>query len=258
MEENTESKMYCPICNGPVEETGKPAWAYCRTHGWVKYKSRYEKESEDLVGKLSSKREGVTEPGEEEGGFSIRRSPLLRYILPAVAVTILLGLLVGYFFWRDTASKNVKVGTQLARQKSEQSVEPQSQIPVTVKEAAAPNKEEKKEIRVEKKSESLKPRPAKQPSQAHRAPQTQGTRRSSEKPVFTVQAGAFRDATRAQSLKAMLHKKGYVTSIVSSKSKEGETLYKVFVGSFREKKEAENISREIGKQEGIQAFATVK
>jgi hypothetical protein len=146
MEQNTESKMYCPICNGPVEETGKPAWAYCRTHGWVKYKSRHEKESEDLVQKLISKGEGVTKPGEEEVGFSIRRSPLLRYLVPAVAVTVLVGLLVGYFFWRDTASKNVEVGTQLPRQKNEQSVERQSQIPVTVKEAAVPNKEEKKEV----------------------------------------------------------------------------------------------------------------
>jgi cell division septation protein DedD len=258
MEEKTESKMYCPICNGPVEETGKPAWAYCRTHGWVKYKSRYEKESEDLVGKPSSKGEGVTEPGEEEVSFTIRRSPLLRYIVPAVAVTALLGLLVGYFFWKDTRSKNVEVGTQLPRQKNEQSVEqPQSQKPVTVKEAAPPNKEEKKEIGAEKKSKSRKPRSAKQFSQIHRAPQTQGTRKS-PKPAFTVQAGAFRDASRAQSLKTMLHKKGYVTSIVSSKSKEGGTLYKVFVGSFRDKKEAENISREIGKKEGIQAFVRVK
>jgi cell division septation protein DedD len=56
----------------------------------------------------------------------------------------------------------------------------------------------------------------------------------------------------------MLHKKGYVTSVVSSKSKGGEILYKVFVGNFREKKEAENVSREIGKKEGIQAFVRVK
>jgi cell division septation protein DedD len=257
MEQNTESKMYCPICNGPVEETGKPAWAYCRTHGWVKYKSRHEKESEDLVQKLISKGEGVTKPGEEEVGFSIRRSPLLRYLVPAVAVTVLVGLLVGYFFWRDTASKNVEVGTQLPRQKNEQSVEPQSQIPVTVKEAAVPNKEEKKQTEVEKKSKSLERRRAKQPSQTHRAQQIQGTRKS-PKPVFTVQAGAFRDAPRAQSVKTMLHKKGYVTSVVSSKSKGGEILYKVFVGNFREKKEAENVSREIGKKEGIQAFVRVK
>jgi cell division protein FtsN len=257
MEENTESKMYCPICNGPVEETGKPAWAYCRTHGWVKYKSRYERESEDLVGKVSSKGEDVTEPGEEKGSFSIRRSPLLRYIVPAVAVTVLLGLVVGYFFWRDTANKNVEVRTELPPQKNEQSVELESHIPVTVKEAATPNKEEKKEMEVERKSESLKPRLAKRPSQIHRAAQSQGPRKS-PKPVFTVQAGAFRDAARAKSLKAMLHKKGYVTSIVSSKSKGGETLYKVFVGSFGEKKEAQNISREIGKKEGIQAFVRVR
>ena len=257
MEQNTESKMYCPICNGPVEETGKPAWAYCRTHGWVKYKSRYEKESEDLLGKLSSKRESMAEPGEDEITFAQRRSPLLKYIVPAVAVTVLLGLLVGYFFWRDTANKNVQVGTQLLGQKNEQAVEPQSQIPVTVKEAAVPFKEEKKEIVAEKKSESRKPRLAKQPSQTRRAPQTQGTRKS-PKSAFAVQAGAFRDASRAQSLKAMLHKKGYVASIVSSKSNEGEILYKVFVGSFREKKEAENISRDIGKQAGIQTFVRVK
>jgi cell division septation protein DedD len=258
MEENTQSKMYCPICNGPVEETGKPAWAYCRTHGWVKYKSRYEKESEDLVGKLRSKGESMTEPGDEEITFTERRSPLLRYIVPAVAVTVLLGLVVGYFFWRDTANKkNVQVGTQLPRQENEQSVEPRSQIPVAVNEAAAPNKDEKKEMEAEKKLDSRKHRVAKQPSQTRRALQTQGTKKS-PKPVFTVQAGAFRDASRAQSLKAMLHKKGYVASIVSSKSKEGETFYKVFVGSFSEKKEAENISREIGKQEGIQGFVRVK
>jgi len=56
----------------------------------------------------------------------------------------------------------------------------------------------------------------------------------------------------------MLHTKGYVASIVSSKSNEGGILYKVFVGSFREKKEAEKISREIGKQAGIQTFVRVK
>jgi cell division septation protein DedD len=258
MEEKTESKIYCPICNGPVEETGKPSWAYCPTHGWVKYKSRYEKDSEDLVGKISSKAEGVTEPAEEEISGMKRSSPLLRYIVPAVGVTVMLGLLVGYFFWKDTAHKTVEVGTQLPSQNTEQKVEPQSQIPVSIDEVVAPNKQDKKEIEAEKKSEPRKPQRAKQLRQTRQAPQTQGTSKSSKPVVFTVQAGAFRDASRAQALKAMLHKKGYVTSIVSSKSKEGQILYKVFVGSFREKKEAGNISREIGKQEGIQTFVTAK
>lgn len=244
MEENTGKKMYCPICNGPVEETGKPAWAYCPTHGWVKYKSRYEKESEDLAEKLSSKGESLAGPEEKEITSTEKRFSLMRYIVPAIAVTVLLGLLVGYFFWRDRTSKN------------EQLVELHSQIPGTMKEAS-PNKEEKKEMEAERTSESRKSGRAKQFSQTRRAAHTQKVKRSSTK-VFTVQAGAFREASHAESLKAMLHKKGYVATIVSSKSKERGTLHKVFVGAFKEKKKAENLSREIGKQEGIQTFVRVK
>jgi cell division septation protein DedD len=78
------------------------------------------------------------------------------------------------------------------------------------------------------------------------------------KSIFTVQAGAFRDASRAGSLKTMLHKRGYVVSVVTAKSKEGEKLYKVFVGEFSERKMAQSIAQEIGKQEGIQTFVTTK
>jgi cell division septation protein DedD len=56
----------------------------------------------------------------------------------------------------------------------------------------------------------------------------------------------------------MLHKRGYVVSVVTAKSKEGEKLYKVFVGEFSERKMAQSIAQEIGKQEGIQTFVTTK
>ncbi|HLA00250.1 MAG TPA: hypothetical protein VJZ24_01275, partial [Thermodesulfovibrionales bacterium] len=55
-EEKKEDTIYCPICHGPVEETGKPTWAHCPSHGWVKYKSHKshdENESEDLFSKVN-------------------------------------------------------------------------------------------------------------------------------------------------------------------------------------------------------------
>ena len=66
--EKKENSIYCPICHGPVEETGKPTWAYCSTHGWVKYKTYKtydEKESEDLLSKINLRTKILAKQAEE-------------------------------------------------------------------------------------------------------------------------------------------------------------------------------------------------
>lgn len=80
----------------------------------------------------------------------------------------------------------------------------------------------------------------------------------SAKIVYTVQVGAFKDAPDAESLKAKLNKKGFKAYVRPLESKRGDRLYKVWVGEFATRKEAEILSLKIKKAEGLQAFVTFK
>jgi len=74
--------------------------------------------------------------------------------------------------------------------------------------------------------------------------------------LFTVQVGAFRNASYAQGLAARLEGKGYKVYITSLENKDG-VLYKVRVGKFTNRQEAENLSGEIKKTEGLHTFITL-
>lgn len=72
--------------------------------------------------------------------------------------------------------------------------------------------------------------------------------------VFTVQVGAFENASYAQSLKTLLDKKGYNAYIIPTK-KKGK-LYKVCLGKLSDRKKAKALSEKIKQTEGLQAFVT--
>ncbi|MEW6002752.1 MAG: tetratricopeptide repeat protein [Nitrospirota bacterium] len=74
--------------------------------------------------------------------------------------------------------------------------------------------------------------------------------------IFTVQVGAFRNVTSAKTLKSRLDEKGYDTYITLSGSKEGERLYKVYIGIFVARNKAEALSEKIRNRDGIKAFVT--
>ena len=74
--------------------------------------------------------------------------------------------------------------------------------------------------------------------------------------IFTVQAGAFKNASYAEALMAWLKEKGYSAYMTLSESKEGGKLYKVYIGKFTERDEAKTISEKIRNNEGIQTFVT--
>ena len=74
--------------------------------------------------------------------------------------------------------------------------------------------------------------------------------------IFTVQVGAFRNASYAHGLAARLEGKGYKVYITSLENKEG-ILFKVRIGKFTNKQEAENLSEKIKKTEGLQTFITL-
>lgn len=75
-------------------------------------------------------------------------------------------------------------------------------------------------------------------------------------PLFTIQAGAFNDAYYAKSLKTRLNKKGYHAFITISSSRE-RRLYKVLVGKFSNRGDAEMLSARIKRAEGLQTFVTL-
>jgi len=75
---------------------------------------------------------------------------------------------------------------------------------------------------------------------------------------YTVQIGAFKNDTDADTMKVKYGKKGYKTFIVASTTKKHEKLYKVMIGEFQNRKEAELLSVKIKKAEGLQTFVTFK
>jgi cell division septation protein DedD len=103
---------------------------------------------------------------------------------------------------------------------------------------AAPNEVETKSATVEDKKEtSLEPQ---KPSDA----------------IFTVQAGAFKNASYAEAFMAWLKEKGYSADITLSESKEGEKLHKVCIGKFIDREKAKALSEKIKNSEGLQTFVT--
>lgn len=74
--------------------------------------------------------------------------------------------------------------------------------------------------------------------------------------IFTVQVGAFKDSSNAQELATKLRRKGYKVQ-VAPLEKSDCILFRVRVGRFNNIQEAENMSEEIKKFEGLQTFITL-
>ena len=87
---------------------------------------------------------------------------------------------------------------------------------------------------------------------------TDETHTSDKAKKYTVQVGAFRNASDADALRSNLGKKGYKTFLIELKAKNVEPLYKVTVGSFSARNEAELLSAKMKKSEGLKTFVTLK
>jgi hypothetical protein len=94
--------------------------------------------------------------------------------------------------------------------------------------------------------------------QTSQTEETQETKETPKTRKYTVQAGVFKDAYVADALKAKLDKKGYKTYIIPSETKRHEKLYKVMVGEFITRKEAEVLSIQIKNAESLRTFVTFK
>ncbi len=72
----------------------------------------------------------------------------------------------------------------------------------------------------------------------------------SSKPVYSVQAGAFRDKNNAENLAKKLKDKGY-EAVFKEDSRQGKTIYRVLVGRFDDRKTASTLAKEIKIKEKI-------
>jgi cell division septation protein DedD len=97
------------------------------------------------------------------------------------------------------------------------------------------------------------------PTKPQTTPQiTSETKQTRKTRPYTVQAGAFKHVSEADSLKGKLDKKGYKTYVIQSKTKRFQKLYKVMIGEFVTRKEADALSAKIRKSEGLKTFVTIK
>jgi cell division septation protein DedD len=251
MDESTENNqnIYCPICNEQLEETGKPGWAFCTVHGWIKYKTHDEQKTAGLLSKINLKAASLAQQAKKKIGFIRNTSTIIIFIISAIFITGFLGFILGYFDWKSPSHKSLEIKhLKVPVQKDETTKEAQSQVSLPTGEAqsqvsvlpkeAVPLREDKDEKK-ETKEKSIQPQ---KPS----------------KPIFTVQAGAFRNAFHAKSLKTMLTKKGYDAYINISRSKKGEVLYKVWIGEFSDREKAETLAAKIKTAESIQTFVALR
>jgi cell division septation protein DedD len=104
----------------------------------------------------------------------------------------------------------------------------------------------KEQLPAQRKENILKDRPAEQVSVQAKAE------------VYTVQLGALRRASEAKKLRQKFERKGFKTFMMITKNRKHEKIYKVRVGEFRKKKEAEILAVKLRKTEGLKAFVTVK
>lgn len=88
------------------------------------------------------------------------------------------------------------------------------------------------------------------PGQTKETRKTGETKKTPQTRRYSVQAGAFKEVFDADALKSKLDKKGYKSYVVLSETKKHKKLYKVMVGEFAARKEAEVLAIKMKRSEG--------
>jgi cell division septation protein DedD len=179
-------------------------------------------------------------------------------VIIAILITSSLSFTLGYFVGKSFQPPVVNQTTVIPVQESAEQKNIES---------------EKKEALVRQPEQTQKPQETQQTVKAQQAQETKKTQITKETKQttetketkktlktkrYTVQTGAFKDVSDANALKSRLDKKGYKTYIAPTETKTHKKLYKVMVGDFVTRKEAEVLSIKIKKAEGLKTFVTFK
>lgn len=180
-------------------------------------------------------------------------------IIAAIIITASLCFTLGFFVGKSFSPSPVEQLSAAPRQNiiPEQPVEP-----LKKDEAVSPQpvSVEKPQIQA---SQEPQPQASPELKKAQLAQETKIVQKTQETVTaaktrkYTVQVEAFKNTSTADALKEKLNKKGYKASVISVKTKKKENLFKVIVGEFTNRKEAEVMSVKLKKTENLQhAFVT--
>lgn len=98
----------------------------------------------------------------------------------------------------------------------------------------------------------------KEPQTAKTAGETKKETDNTPKKLYTVQVGAMKDKALADAMVSKLKKAGYSAYIASSESSGKGTWYRVRLGTFPNKEDAQREVAKIKKNEGMQATVVEK
>jgi len=130
----------------------------------------------------------------------------------------------------ETLGKRVTPGLQETAKTTAPRREPPAELPATVASAPAP-------APVKKADDAAAPKPAGDAGER-----------------FRVQVASTRDLVSARLLVDKLRKKGYAAGIDTTHGPEGQTQYKVRIGSFTEREPAEKVAEKVREEEKVGAW----
>jgi len=190
-----------------------------------------------------------TDLKEKSSVFYVSRTIIMISVIIISAIGFTLGFFVGKNF-RSPADMHASGNPQkeiTGRQTQETTV---AQIPVEI--------QKPQENKNAKEAQTIKKAKEMTPSQSIlKAGESQETRKSTSSRKYTVQVGAFKNSSDAHALMLKLDKKGYHAAVIMTKAKN-EKIFKVLVGEFNTREEAEVFSIKLKKTEGLKAFVTFR
>lgn len=180
------------------------------------------------------------------------------FIIIAIFITSSLSFTLGYFVGKSVRppvvnQTSVFPAQESAEQKNIESAGTVLQQPQQTQKIQPPEEIQGKESQVQQNNQTKETIMTQKTKEAKK---TQTTQKIQPR-KYTVQACAFKNVSDANALKARLDKKGYKTYI-TLETKNHKKLYKVRMGDFATRKEAEILSIKIKKSEGLNTFVTFK
>jgi cell division septation protein DedD len=97
------------------------------------------------------------------------------------------------------------------------------------------------------------------PSAAAIAPQVpQGAPGPGEPQLWTIQVSSFRSKALAEELRARLQTRGLDAYLLSAATEEGRVRYRVRVGAYQSRSEAERVAGELRSERTLSPFVTLR
>jgi cell division septation protein DedD len=179
------------------------------------------------------------------------------FIIVVVVVFSALSFTLGYFVGKSGIEKKPENLSQAAEmtplpQKQEAETLPQPQNIPIAENTSRTEETAKQNMQPRQKESAEKPAVKEGPV----SPQATGSK-GPEEPVYTVQFGAFKSSTEAETFRKKHVQKGLKTYITTSTNKKHEKIYKVKTGDFKDRKSAEVLSLKLNKTEQLKTFVTL-